>query len=183
MGRYDSSLTPVVPVFDELMRRNPSGEAWIHRLLALPRHGAWKLMAIHGLRLRDGLAGVTHGWGRHEVPLQPPLSLLKWLVRKVSNVDIEHMRCSRSTLVKRRALLRRDPSVIAEALDMLNRCCTGRGWHILEGPSHPDAFLDTHGAVIVVEGKRTETGPTTDTTFMPGRHQMLRLMDCVWDIR
>jgi hypothetical protein len=31
--------------------------------------------------------------------------------------------------------------------------------------------------VVVLEGKRTEAGPTTNTFFMPVRHQMLRHMD------
>ena len=183
MGKYNSSLTRVVPVFDELMRQDPTGGAWIHRLLELPRHGACKLTASRGLSLRDGPEGVSYGWGQHEVALLPPLSLLRWLVRNADNTDIDRLRGSRSTIEKRRALLHRDPIVMSEALELLNRRSKGRGWHILEGPSHPDAFLDTDEAVIVIEGKRTERGPTIGTTFMSGRHQMLRHMDCAWEIR
>ena len=183
MGKYDSSLTRVVPVFDELMRQDPTGEAWIHRLLSLPQHGARMLTDRRELRLRNSPQGVSYGWGQHEVALQPPLSLLTWLVRNADKMDIDRLRGSRSTIEKRRALLHRDPIVMSEALELLNRRSRGRGWHILEGPSYPDAFLDTDEAVIVIEGKRTERGPTIGTTFMSGRHQMLRHMDCAWEIR
>jgi hypothetical protein len=35
---------------------------------------------------------------------------------------------------------------------------------------------------VLVEGKRTEAGPTTSTTWMPTRHPMLRNIDAAWDI-
>jgi hypothetical protein len=50
-------------------------------------------------------------------------------------------------------------------------------WHIFEGPTHVDAHLATERLVIVIEGKRTERGPTTRTSWMPVRHQMLRNID------
>jgi len=34
----------------------------------------------------------------------------------------------------------------------------------------------------VIEGKRTEPGPTTKTSFLNGRHQMLRHMDAAYEI-
>ena len=57
------------------------------------------------------------------------------------------------------------------------------GWHILEGPSYPDVLLETPDALIVVEGKRTESAPTTHTTFMEGRHQIWRHIDAAWEVR
>lgn len=44
-------------------------------------------------------------------------------------------------------------------------------------------FIETSDLIVVVEGKRTEPAPTTDTGWMPGRHQMLRHLDCAWEIR
>jgi len=35
----------------------------------------------------------------------------------------------------------------------------------------------------VIEGKRTEPFPTLSTKWMPVRHQMLRHLDCAWEIR
>jgi len=183
MGKYDSSRTRVVPVFDGLFERDPTGGSWISRLLALPRHGARTLSTLPDLHLREGCEGVTYGWGSHEVPLRPPRALLEWLIRNLPPVRSESALRSGETLMKRQALARRDPAVVAEALELLDRQADGRGWHILEGPSYPDVFLDTDEALIVIEGKRTEPGPTTATTFMPERHQMLRHMDCAWEIR
>ena len=34
-----------------------------------------------------------------------------------------------------------------------------------------------------MEGKRTEAGPTTSTTWMAGRQQMIRHLDAAWEIR
>ena len=56
-------------------------------------------------------------------------------------------------------------------------------WYILEGPTYPDVFIETEGALVVIEGKRTERGPTTKTTWMKNRHQMLRHIDCAFEIR
>jgi hypothetical protein len=58
-----------------------------------------------------------------------------------------------------------------------------RAWYILEGPSCPDVFLQTSSTIIVIEGKRTETKPTQMTTWMPMRDQLLRHIDCAWEIR
>jgi hypothetical protein len=38
-------------------------------------------------------------------------------------------------------------------------------------------------ALLVTEGKRTERGPTRDTQWMPGRHQMWRHIDAAWEVR
>jgi hypothetical protein len=54
---------------------------------------------------------------------------------------------------------------------------------LFEGPTFPDVMLETPGALIVVEGKRTESGPTTHTTWMTVRHQIWRHMDAAWEIR
>lgn len=58
-----------------------------------------------------------------------------------------------------------------------------RAWYVLEGCTGPDVYLETESVVIVIEGKRTERAPTTYTTWMVVRHQMLRHLDCVWEHR
>src|SRR5262249_748696 len=85
--------------------------------------------------------------------------------------------------VTRRLLAERDPKTIERALMQLRQRGTQRGWHVLEGPTYPDAYIVTRDALIVVEGKRTEGGPTTRTTWMRARHQMLRHLDAAWEIR
>lgn len=58
-----------------------------------------------------------------------------------------------------------------------------RAWYIFEGPTHPDAIIETPDALIVIEGNQTEAGPTTSTTWMPCRHQIWRHIDAAWEIR
>lgn len=91
---------------------------------------------------------------------------------------------SPTTIAKRQALLRRDPNVVAEALACLTRpACPAKAWYVLEGLSQPDAYLETPEVLVVIEGKRTEGGSTTHTSWMPRRHQMLRHMNCAWELR
>ena len=84
---------------------------------------------------------------------------------------------------ERQKLLAREPATIGRALQLLRSAGTGRAWHVFEGPTYPDAIIETPGALIVVEGKRTEAGPTTSTTWMVGRHQIWRHMDAAWELR
>jgi hypothetical protein len=80
-------------------------------------------------------------------------------------------------------LLDRNTETIELALTLLKSRKADRGWWMFEGPTYPDVVIETPDAIVVVEGKRTETGPTTCTTWMPNRHQMWRHMDAAWEIR
>ena len=87
-------------------------------------------------------------------------------------------------MANRRRVVDRDADTLAGALQSLqDRRPSPRAWYVLEGPSQPDVYLDTDEAVIVVEGKRTETAPTTSTAWMRVRHQMLRHLDAAWEHR
>jgi len=114
--------------------------------------------------------------------LHPPIALLSWLIRNFPLPEAK-VAGTNQIAVKRRALARRDPSVIADGLQALRRGGVAKGWHVLEKPTYPDAEFVTPHAVVVVEGKRTERTTTTDTTWMPGRHQMLRHLDAAWEMR
>ena len=69
-----------------------------------------------------------------------------------------------------------------EALGLLQYNPTGENWHLFEGKTRPDVYIKTPDLIMVIEGKRTERKPTTSTTWMAGRHQMLRHIDCAWEI-
>jgi hypothetical protein len=87
-------------------------------------------------------------------------------------------------MANRRRVVDRDADTLAGALRSLQeRRPSTRAWYVLEGPSQPDVYLDSDDAVIVVEGKRTETAPTTSTAWMRVRHQMLRHLDAAWEYR
>jgi hypothetical protein len=184
MGLKDSSYTRVAPVFDQLLRVDPTGHSWIPRLLGLPSVGdeQARLPVQNWGRLR------AYNWKRQdrsldEKKLSPPRELLRWLILN-PGTHIATGNLSDETKRKRTMLVRGDKSVIEEALTKLTEPkLPDKAWFILEGTTQPDVYLETDHCIIVIEGKRTEPGPTTKTTYMGERHQMLRHIDCVWDTR
>ena len=179
MGRYDSSRTRVAPVFDALMDRDDTGGSWLPALLRSASHADRAPLPEDVGPL---LPNHPRWWGKRERRLNPPLSLLEHLVRNVDEAAVQRSRGREAVRVKRGLLAKKDAETIAEALDLLHRGRTTRGWHVLEGRSAPDAFLETDRIVLVVEGKRTERACTTTTTWMKDRSQLLRHMDAASEI-
>ncbi|MEJ7761026.1 MAG: hypothetical protein WKF55_15705 [Gemmatimonadaceae bacterium] len=85
--------------------------------------------------------------------------------------------------MKRRLLARGDKATQKEAQQRLVGPSDPPHWEILEGPSCPDVFIQTSSCIVVIEGKFTEPKPTDYTTWLRGRHQMLRHIDAAWDYR
>lgn len=167
-GRYDSSRTRVAPFFDYLLKKDHTGQSWLPRLLSLPIGGA----KGYGPSTLGPL--VDHAWWPNERPLEPSPALLSWLVRNLkcpSSMKEDEIRA------ERRDLMNKDPERVGQALRLLETKPATREWYVMEGPSYPDAYLATDEIVAVVEGKRTEGGPTEGTTWMPIRHQILRHLD------
>ena len=170
-GQFDSSKTRVAPVCAALRER---GGDWVRELLTLATLGT----PAAGTLLPADLTFLQGYWGSTERGLQPPVSLLAWLIRNLTPS------LSPTTIDKHReGLLAGDPATVALALKLLRSKSDSRGWYIFEGPTYPDAFIETPDALVVVEGKRTEAGPTTSTTWQNGRHQIWRHMDAAWEIR
>lgn len=119
-----------------------------------------------------------------EKELPPPVSLLEWLVRNPPSQFEGSLGSSEFTVAKRKALLKGDQQVRDEALRLLRTPPPpSKAWYILEGPSYPDVFIKTADVILVVEGKRTEAKPTRKTSWMTTRDQLLRHIDCAWEIR
>jgi hypothetical protein len=77
MGRRDSSKTRVAPIFDILYDSDKTGKSWLPKLLRLPAGG--NIIRINpdwDFSIQD------KGWGREEKKLEPPVSLLSWLIRQ-----------------------------------------------------------------------------------------------------
>jgi hypothetical protein len=168
-GKYDSSKTRVAPVFNRLRERP---DAWISRLLELVHPETDSALAGLDLSFQSG------HWGSNERALDPPVALLSWLVRNPTPA----LRF-RQHIPERIALAQGDPIAVEQALKLLRTAGTRPSWHILEGPTYPDVVLETPDTLVVIEGKRTEAGPTPDTTFMQDRHQIWRHLDAAWEIR
>jgi hypothetical protein len=169
-GKYDSSKTRVSPVFEALWR---SGRDWLPRLLQLPSGGCRPLTAINGnLTLIEGY------WEPNERSLRPPISLLSWLIRNIGSVSDGPFES-----VDRERLAAGDPEIVEKALRFLRSEGADRAWYIFEGPTSPDVFLVAPDVLVVIEGKRTELTATTETKWLPGRHQIWRHLDAAWEIR
>lgn len=178
MGEFDSSRTRVVKVFDKLLKRDPSGESWIAPLIGLASRADSVAQPRGPLRL---LVPNQTTWGNKELSLTAPKALLRHLVRHIAIRENPSEDSTREVVRKRRALSRRDPATLAEALARIETGPWVRKWYILEGPSRPDATLEMPNAVIVIEGKRTESATTAKTTFMPKRSQLIRHMDAAME--
>lgn len=177
MGIFDSSRTRVAPVFGRLQCLDPSGKLWLQGLLELANTRKLPRPAAGRARLR-----LAKWWPR-EARLAAPPGLLRWLLENVEEPrDAEAWGRQPEVMANRRRVVDRDPDTLAGGLRSLQaRRPSPRAWYVLEGPSQPDVYLDSAEVVIVVEGKRTETAPTTSTAWMRVRHQMLRHLDSVWD--
>lgn len=174
MGIRDSSKTRVNPIFNHLLATDPTGASWLDGLYALGSRDSIVRTVPRGLRLIE-----NHGrrWGDKESSLPAPQALLEFLVQNVDAESVKASSSSESAREKRAALARREQSVVEEALESIRAKKRGSEWFILEGSSKPDALLESGSTVLCVEGKRTESECTTETTWMKKRSQLVRHMD------
>jgi hypothetical protein len=179
MGIKNSSQTRVAPVFKRIVQSHKG--PWLDRLLTLPQR-------FDGLpRAMPSAVGAVFqtAWWPKEERLHPPHKLLQWMLENPRKLDPPRELGGQSTAEKRKLLLAGDPGIQQEGSRLLSAAAVTRPWpnegFVLEGPTSVDAFFRTRKAVVVVEGKRIENGPTTKTDWMPVRHQMLRTLDCAID--
>lgn len=176
MGEKNSSKTRVVPVFDRIADFSATTTDWLSRLLRLT--GTELLSGS----LAQGPIGARL-WGDSEKKLDPPVSLLSYLIRTMPSLvgfdDAE----PDDTRLKRKLLSEGDSETIRLALRELRNGYKKKDWFVLEGQTQPDVFYESDDIIFVVEGKRTEAEATENTKWMAGRHQMLRHIDCAWEVR
>jgi hypothetical protein len=178
MGTKDSSKTRVAPVFNILYAIDKTGKSWLPQFLRLPTGG-------HNIRVNPNwdFTIEDRGWGSQEKKLEPPVSLLSWLIRHPRMPIDGKLSEDPLKAQKRRELIEGRDTRLREALSLLKDNPKREDWHIFEGNTQPDVFIQTPDIVIVIEGKRTESGATKDTKWMPGRHQIWRHIDCAWEIK
>lgn len=179
MGTKDSSKTRVVPVFTALLKRDETGASWLDALIALGSRKDVVATVPRGQRL---VPKHKPYWGAKEARLPAPSVLLEHLVRHIDDAQVAVSKDRGEVLSKRTALAHGHPETVAEALAALRDNKRGKKWFVLEGDSRPDAFLETADAVICIEGKRTEAGCTTHTTWMRCRSQLIRHMDAAREV-
>ena len=179
MGKFNSSLTRVVPVFNALMNGDSTGKSWLPVLLKLGSRSSGR---VEGLVPGPLIPGHPRWWGREERRFDPPEGLLRWLVENLPTPESQHLWGVGETKEKRERLAARDPRTIGEALQLLEQGYKPRKWYVLEGQSQPDACLETERLILVIEGKRTERESTTTTTWMKRRSRILRHMDAAREL-
>jgi hypothetical protein len=178
MGKYDSSKTRVTPIFDTLYANGKTGNSWLKILLNLPSGG--KPVTVKN---DWDFTILEKGWGENEKKLEPPVSLLSWLIRHCKTPKNGKLSADLEKTRKRQELIDESDFRIKEGLSLLRNNPAQENWFVFEGQTQPDVFIQTSDLVIVIEGKRTEPETTKHTKWMQGRHQMLRHLDCAWEIK
>jgi hypothetical protein len=178
MGLRHSTRTRVTPIFDFLALNDPTGQHWLGGLLRLPTGGHGSPPVEPGLILDSA-------WGEIEKRLEPPRALLHWLVDNLPSDAPDGMGTKTvATQVRRQQLVDRDPRMLQQAHALLDRSHARTGeWCVFEGVTQPDVYIETESLIIVIEGKRTEARATRGTAWMPVREQLLRHLDCAWEVR
>ena len=184
-GRNNSSRTRVLPVFAALERRT---DDWVRALLDLAdigdpyccSSGRWSTLRL----LPTAVSFADRQSDRRERSFKPPRALLRWLIENASPGPGQELSSDPETRkLRERLLINREESARDQAFRDLETGGQTARWCTLEGPTYPDVVIETPDALVIVEGKFTERGPTTHTTWMSGRHQMLRHLDGAWEAR
>jgi len=110
----DSSKTRVKPVFDLIDVRYRNGSDWLPQFLRLPIGG-------HGVHVNPNwsLTIEDKGWGDKEKKLEPPASLLSWLIRHPRMPSDSQLSEDPVKAQKRRDLIEGSDIRLREALSLL----------------------------------------------------------------
>ena len=207
--QYDSSITRVWPVFQPLLRRDPTGLSWLPQILALAQaqsplvrqifHDLTPLLPACLQKRRIGSKNLKYcGVSSVEMEacfersLPPSAAFLRWLIRNPHRLTWPRQGRQKFSPVpqaKRQDLVGLNgvqPQALAqaEALAEIDRLGAGRShrkWWGFEGVTYADCCLETANLVLLIEGKRTET-LSTGIDWYPGRNQLLRNLEVTGEI-
>ena len=179
MGKFNSSLTRVQPIFEALYETDPSGGSWVKSLLDIATRNDSLNSAATEINLGHFLKPP-----QFKFPVDPPKSYLKWLIEhpeELSSPPATAWRIwdERTQAIRSRFLLG-DKEVQSEAISNIERCKSlpKIAWWRLEGVTYVDCALFTDSTAIFIEGKRTEIGPSKEVLWYHQRNQIHRNLDC-----
>jgi hypothetical protein len=197
-----SSLTRVRPVFRQLLRRDPSGGAWLPDLLGLAAgseivdamRSAPGTLLSHLSAVRsfdDPVQGECLLENCFERPVAPSAGFLEWLIRNPEALDwtsFDAATESQRETTRRFRLALRDPDTRADAraralkeLRLKGSEGSHRKWWGFERFSRIDCCLETDTLLLLIEGRRS--GSMSDTTFWyAGRNQVHRSLEAARDL-
>lgn len=211
MGKANSSVTRVWPVFDHLLGRDATGRSWLPELLRLGQPSdamgeQWKewpgeLVSeaskfgraipgnLRGILGRDGCARLKSLRGAFEAEFAPPAKFLRWMIENPHRLTWPKDRGKESafgepTQSLRKILLNGDGEVRAQALQSLEQAGgagSRRMWWAFEGWTSVDCWLETDRVIVFIEGKRTE--PISNATdWFPVRNQVARNLEVAAEV-
>lgn len=206
-GLYNSSITRVRPVFQQLLHKDPTGATWLTDLLDLaPRKAKSRSDAIAkpGILLEEVSKTrrysdyILRGFGLEqpidlgncfEKSLPPPEKFLKWLIQNLGRLiepgdkRLKYLTDNRKDLFDtNRPEAQR--AAIAAGLNLLNTLKargSARQWWAFEGFTEVDCYLETDTLVLLIEGKRTER-LSAATLWFPKRQQIVRNLEVAAEI-
>lgn len=183
MGRFDSSLTRVQPVFRELLGHDATGTSWLPKLLDLAGGQsplARRLAQNTGHLLQQPIDDYF------ENRIAPPLDFLQWLINNPDKITApKKFNCGPLAKAKREDLLGRNGIVAqeaarTEALVELSKLAAARNsrfkWWAFEGFTAVDCLLETDELVMFIEGKRTDV-LSPATLWYAQRNQLARNLE------
>src|SRR5512139_3292584 len=179
MRRFNSSITRVRPIFMALYEMDPSGDSWVKLLLAI----ATREDSLHTAVTEISLGHLLKP-PQFEFPVDPPKAYLKWLIdhpEKLSSPPAAAWKkWSGTTQAMRSRFLLGNKDVQAVAISNIESCklLSKTAWWRFEGVTYVDCALITESAVIFIEGKRTERGPSKEVLWYQQRNQIHRNLDC-----
>jgi hypothetical protein len=178
-GPFDSSLTRVQPVMNQLYGRDTTGHQWLLPLLALgSRSSEVKLQAA------DGWTGKITKPPAFEFEALSPPAYLKYLVLNPNRmawpmVGGRRKPFQEETTRNREALFEGNAAARQAAVQDLDRSRLQGNWWVFEGTTCVDCALFAERVTVFVEGKRTEPALTDKIEWDPLRRQVCRILDCL----
>ncbi|MEZ5293426.1 MAG: DUF429 domain-containing protein [Vicinamibacterales bacterium] len=199
----NSSITRVRPVFRQLLAADPTGAAWLPKVLRLldPGPVAASMAADPG-RLgpqwvqrrpyKDPVLGKIELEACFEYPVLPGRAFLRWLVEHPEHMEwpthgVSPRAFGKTTQDWREKLTgRKGEADRAEAIRTAVRGIDGNAstsgkWWTFEGATEVDCCLQTDTLVLLIEGKRTER-LSGGTEWYPGRNQLHRNLEAARDL-
>lgn len=201
----NSSITRVRPVFQQLLAKDPTGTSWLPQILRLSKSSGLSggmgsdpgkvLPAVSQRRTYgDRVQGSIELERCFEFSVAPGASFLRWLVENPDRLtwplsEGRRLSYSATTQARREALVglvsdSARSEAQASALRSLDRNGpekSSRRWWAFEGFTEVDCCIETDRAVLIVEGKRTES-LSESTAWYSGRNQLHRNLEAAREL-
>lgn len=172
MGVCDSTKTRVVPFMEYMNKDIEKLNKVFSSLVSSPK-------------LTGPILEGKYLFGDKEAAINPPISLLKWLVSNPEKLDEQKRKeimedTTRESSLLRTKIFNGDKNTIKEALKHIDeKGYVDKAWYIFEGKTHPDIYIETENEIFIGEAKRTENKLTASTKWLSTRDQLIRHIDSV----